>query len=49
MTLQQIFIGVGYALGPVVGGFLFRIGGYRFPFIIIGLFDLSFIALKFSI
>ena len=46
MALQQIFIGVGYAIGPTIGAALYEIGGYRLPFIVVGIFDCSLITLK---
>ena len=34
--------GVGYCIGPAVGGFLYDIGGFYLPFLAIGIMDISF-------
>lgn len=36
LGLIEIFVGIGYMLGPVAGGLLFEIGGFEFPFIVLG-------------
>ena len=34
--------GVGYSVGPILGGFLYDIGGFHLPFVTIGLSNLLF-------
>ncbi|XP_054273005.1 MFS-type transporter SLC18B1-like isoform X2 [Macrosteles quadrilineatus] len=33
----EVFYGVGYIVGPTIGGFLFSLGGFKLPFIVNGL------------
>ena len=35
-------LGVGYSVGPILGGFLYDIGGFHLPFVTIGLSNLLF-------
>ena len=35
-------LGVGYSIGPVLGGFLYDIGGFHLPFLTIGLSNIFF-------
>ena len=35
-------VGVGYSLGPVIGGFLYDIRGFHLPFVTIGVTNLFF-------
>lgn len=32
----EIFYGVGYIVGPTIGGFLYTLGGYILPFSVMG-------------
>lgn len=32
----EMIDGLGYSLGPTVGGFLYELGGYHLPFTVIG-------------
>ncbi|XP_071440009.1 MFS-type transporter SLC18B1-like [Hetaerina americana] len=34
----EVFYGLGYIIGPTVGGFAFSLGGFKFPFIFTGSF-----------
>lgn len=36
MSSNEMIFGLGYALGPVIGGSLYDLGGFKFPFITIG-------------
>uniref|UniRef100_A0A1B6M1Z0 Major facilitator superfamily (MFS) profile domain-containing protein n=1 Tax=Graphocephala atropunctata TaxID=36148 RepID=A0A1B6M1Z0_9HEMI len=38
----EVFYGVGYIVGPTIGGILFAIGGYKLPFVVNGLAMLMF-------
>ncbi|KAI5716047.1 hypothetical protein M8J77_026534 [Diaphorina citri] len=33
----EVFYGLGYIVGPTIGGFLFSIGGFTLPFFVIGI------------
>ena len=35
-------LGVGYSVGPILGGFLYDIGGFHLPFVTIGVANLLF-------
>ena len=35
-------LGVGYSIGPAIGGFLYDIGGFHLPFLSIGILDIIF-------
>ena len=48
MTIYQACLGFGKMVGPLFGATFFKIGGYRLPFIIVGLINFSSIALKWS-
>ena len=34
--------GIGYSVGPVIGGFLYDIGGFYLPFMVIGILAIIF-------
>ena len=34
--------GLGYSIGPAIGGFLYDIGGFYLPFLAIGILDIVF-------
>uniref|UniRef100_A0A8D8VZN9 MFS-type transporter SLC18B1 n=1 Tax=Cacopsylla melanoneura TaxID=428564 RepID=A0A8D8VZN9_9HEMI len=33
----EVFYGLGYIVGPTIGGFLFSVGGFKLPFFVIGI------------
>lgn len=33
---MEIFYGLGYIAGPTIGGFLYTLGGYMLPFVVMG-------------
>ena len=35
-------LGIGYSVGPVIGGFLYDIGGFYLPFMVIGILAIIF-------
>lgn len=39
MTLYSTFLGLGFLIGPLIGALFYSIGGYRLPFIAVGLID----------
>ena len=39
----EIGNGIGFSLGPVIGGVLYQIGGFRLPFIAVGGMILLFV------
>ena len=39
---SQTALGVGYSIGPALGGFLYDIGGFHLPFIFIGVSNIIF-------
>ena len=41
MTLYSVSLGLGYFLGPILGGIFYKIGGYRLPFIGVGTMNLG--------
>ena len=41
-SCSQTALGVGYSIGPALGGFLYDIGGFHLPFIVIGVSDILF-------
>ena len=41
MSSTEMLFGFGYALGPVIGGSLYDLGGFKFPFIALGLIFLA--------
>ena len=49
MGYMELSWGVGLAIGPAIIGIFFDIGGYCFPFILIGLIDISGIYLFYKI
>ncbi|XP_072034825.1 MFS-type transporter SLC18B1-like isoform X2 [Amphiura filiformis] len=36
LSISEVMVGVGYAAGPAIGGILYKVGGYEFPFLILG-------------
>jgi len=42
VQILEIAAGIGYIFGPLIGTFLFNIGGFPLPFLIIGLLMLVF-------
>ena len=40
MSFAELIFGLGYALGPAIGGVLYDFGGFKLPFIAVGLFGL---------
>ena len=40
MSETQIFFGVGYVLGPLIGAIGASIGGFRLPFLVVGGFNI---------
>ena len=34
--MLEVFNGIGLMVGPILGGFLFQIGGFRLPFFFMG-------------
>ncbi|RNA42714.1 MFS-type transporter SLC18B1 [Brachionus plicatilis] len=49
VSLLEIFNGLGFMIGPIIGGFLYQLGGFRLPFFVMGgfLFLLFIVALLF--
>ena len=39
---SETALGVGYSIGPALGGFLYDVRGFHLPFISIGVFDVVF-------
>ena len=42
MSSTEMLFGFGYALGPVIGGYFYDFGGFKFPFITLGIIFLSY-------
>ena len=38
---SQTALGVGYSIGPAIGGFLYDIGGFHLPFTVIGVSNIT--------
>ncbi|XP_072046757.1 MFS-type transporter SLC18B1-like [Amphiura filiformis] len=36
LSIAEVMVGIGYATGPGIGGLLYEVGGYEFPFLILG-------------
>ncbi|XP_065574100.1 MFS-type transporter SLC18B1-like isoform X2 [Artemia franciscana] len=36
MGFLETFIGLGYSVGPAIGGLLYSVGGYELPFLVLG-------------
>ncbi|XP_041465048.1 MFS-type transporter SLC18B1-like [Lytechinus variegatus] len=49
--LMETFGGLGYMIGPVIGGFLYEVGGndYKIPFIVLGCADLVCVVLSLAL
>ncbi|XP_063959543.1 MFS-type transporter SLC18B1-like isoform X2 [Lytechinus pictus] len=49
--LMETFGGLGYMVGPVIGGFLYEVGGndYKIPFIVLGCADLVCVVLGLAL
>ena len=43
MTLYSTSLGVGFLVGPLIGAACYKLGGYRLPFIVVGVLDLVLI------
>lgn len=43
MTLYSVSLGLGLFVGPIIGAMFYKIGGYRLPFIGVGILDLVLI------
>ena len=39
---SETALGIGYSIGPALGGFLYDVRGFHLPFIAIGVFDILF-------
>ena len=35
-------LGIGYSIGPIIGGFFYDIGGFHLPFLVIGILSILF-------
>ena len=40
MSCTQTFFGLGYMLGPMLGAYLYQVGGFSLPFLVVGLCDI---------
>ena len=50
MSSNEMIFGLGYSLGPAIGGSLYDLGGFKFPFIMLGSITLvNAVALKYYI
>ncbi|KAL9988695.1 hypothetical protein ACROYT_G003169 [Oculina patagonica] len=47
--LIETFVGVGFSLGPVLGGFLYTVGGFHLPFVVIGCSMIAVIPVLFCV
>jgi len=36
LFLKETFFGLGYTIGPLMGSFLYQIGGFQLPFLVVG-------------
>ena len=36
--IMETSAGLGYTAGPVLGGFLYELGGFQMPFFVLGMF-----------
>jgi len=36
MSWAETFFGLGYSIGPVLGSFLYQVGGFSVPFLVVG-------------
>ena len=39
---SETALGVGYSVGPAIGGFLYDVGGFHLPFVAVGLANILF-------
>ena len=37
ISWNEAILGIGYSIGPVIGGFFYDIGGFHLPFLVIGI------------
>jgi MFS family permease len=41
MAIVEFFSAFGYMIGPVIGSFLYSIGGFAFPFLVFATFSIG--------
>ncbi|XP_033640472.1 MFS-type transporter SLC18B1-like isoform X1 [Asterias rubens] len=46
VSINEMMIGIGFAVGPALGGLLYNAGGFGLPFYVLGGFDLLIVALN---
>ncbi|KAL9988692.1 hypothetical protein ACROYT_G003166 [Oculina patagonica] len=49
LGLIETFVGVGFSLGPVLGGVLYTVGGFQLPFVVIGCSMIAVIPVLFCV
>ena len=42
ISWSETVLGIGYSVGPVIGGFFYDIGGFHLPFLVIGILAILF-------
>ena len=42
ISWNEAILGIGYSIGPVIGGFFYDIGGFHLPFLVIGILSILF-------
>ncbi|XP_002732493.1 MFS-type transporter SLC18B1-like [Saccoglossus kowalevskii] len=40
LGVLEIFSGLGFMLGPLIGGYLYQVGGFTLPFLVLGIFTI---------
>lgn len=47
ISIAEIFCGLGFLFGPVLGSLVYKLGGYTAPFLFFGSFSLILVPLMY--